>query len=318
MTVSVVLSVYNGREYILEQLGSLVKQTRLIDEVYIIDDCSKDETPFIIQKYIEENGLNNWKLKRNIVNRGWKVNFVEGMQAASGDIIFPCDQDDIWREDKIELMASIIESDSAIEILEGKPHKFYQEDGKIGTFSARNAIGIILDKIHARATICTNTGKVVKKDFDKSFMNRAPGCCLAVRKETVKKYIEYWFDDMPHDALITYFPNLSDGYYIIDREVIDWRQHVGSASRPTERNKSQRIKELELDKKMIDEMIRFSNNKSINVKYIRLLQQAKEWNKIRFEVVRDGKIYKVIHLLRYSSFYLQKRRIITDIKYGLR
>ena len=43
--ISVVMTTYNGEKYLLEQLESLRNQTLEIDEVIIMDDCSKDETP---------------------------------------------------------------------------------------------------------------------------------------------------------------------------------------------------------------------------------------------------------------------------------
>lgn len=45
MKLSVVLSIYNGEKYIIEQLDSLRQQTRLPDEVLMYDDGSTDKTP---------------------------------------------------------------------------------------------------------------------------------------------------------------------------------------------------------------------------------------------------------------------------------
>ena len=40
MKVSLVMAVYNGEKYLIEQLDSIRKQTYLIDEVILIDDES--------------------------------------------------------------------------------------------------------------------------------------------------------------------------------------------------------------------------------------------------------------------------------------
>ena len=42
MKVSLVMAVYNGEKYLIEQLDSIRKQTYLIDEVILIDDVSTD------------------------------------------------------------------------------------------------------------------------------------------------------------------------------------------------------------------------------------------------------------------------------------
>ena len=73
--ISVVMTTYNGKKYLLEQLESLRNQTLKIDEVIIMDDWSKDETPELIRKYIIDNNLSGWKLIENQTNQGWKKNF---------------------------------------------------------------------------------------------------------------------------------------------------------------------------------------------------------------------------------------------------
>jgi glycosyltransferase involved in cell wall biosynthesis len=52
MRVSVAMATYNGADYIIEQLDSIYRQTRAVDEVIICDDCSKDNTVTIVKEYI--------------------------------------------------------------------------------------------------------------------------------------------------------------------------------------------------------------------------------------------------------------------------
>lgn len=54
MKTSVVMSTYNGEEYIIEQLDSLRNQSRPADEVLIADDCSTDNTVDIVRNYIKK------------------------------------------------------------------------------------------------------------------------------------------------------------------------------------------------------------------------------------------------------------------------
>lgn len=94
--VSVVMTTYNGQKYLREQMDSLREQTMPIDEVIIMDDCSTDHTPDLVSAYIKEYDLKGWNLVQNEQNQGWKKNFKSGFDLATGNYIFPCDQDDIW------------------------------------------------------------------------------------------------------------------------------------------------------------------------------------------------------------------------------
>ena len=55
MKTSVVLSTYNGEQYIIEQLESIKNQTRIPDEVLIYDDCSTDQTVELVRNFIDKN-----------------------------------------------------------------------------------------------------------------------------------------------------------------------------------------------------------------------------------------------------------------------
>ena len=52
MKLSIVISTYNGSRYVVEQLKSIMAQTRHPDEVIVSDDCSKDDTISVIKSYI--------------------------------------------------------------------------------------------------------------------------------------------------------------------------------------------------------------------------------------------------------------------------
>lgn len=119
MKTSIILSSYNGKKYIKEQLQSIMAQTLMPDEVIIVDDCSTDSTVEVCNSFIEEHKLDNWKVIPNAVNKGWAENFSDAFLIASGDLIFPCDQDDIWLEDKIEKMTSVMKSHPEIGLLIG-------------------------------------------------------------------------------------------------------------------------------------------------------------------------------------------------------
>ncbi len=103
--ISVCIATYNGEKFIEKQLQSILDQTLSVDEVIICDDCSTDNTPKIVKAFIEKNGLkDSWKFSVNEKNIGYCLNFYGAIEKAKGDLIFLCDQDDIWCKDKVQVM----------------------------------------------------------------------------------------------------------------------------------------------------------------------------------------------------------------------
>ena len=126
LQTTVVMATYNGEKNIIEQLNSLKDQSQKIDEVIIADDCSSDNTVAIVEDFIRKNNLkSNWRIIINKKNKGWRRNFMEAMWLSKGDLVFPCDQDDIWRKDKVEIMSNIMEKNPAINLLTSNYCEFF-------------------------------------------------------------------------------------------------------------------------------------------------------------------------------------------------
>lgn len=98
MKISVAIPTYNGGKFLREQLDSIYHQTRVPDEVVVVDDCSKDNTVIILKEYADKYGL---KYYQNESNLGYNKNFEKAIRLCTGDIIALCDQDDYWFPTKI-------------------------------------------------------------------------------------------------------------------------------------------------------------------------------------------------------------------------
>src|SRR5919109_4233023 len=103
MRISIALGTFNGARYLEEQLNSIVAQTRRADEIVICDDASTDSTAEIAARYAT-------RLIRNPQRLGTSRNFSQAISACTGDVIFLCDQDDVWSPKKIEVMSAAFES----------------------------------------------------------------------------------------------------------------------------------------------------------------------------------------------------------------
>lgn len=108
MTLSVVVPNYNKEEYIGRCLDSIIKQTRLPEEIVIVDDCSTDNSREIIKAFCNKYPfVKAIFLKKNAgVSNARNV----GIKNSTSDYITMLDSDDIYyNEDKLKNEMSIIE-----------------------------------------------------------------------------------------------------------------------------------------------------------------------------------------------------------------
>ena len=98
--VSIVLSTYNGEKYIEEQINSILSSSYQDIDLYIRDDGSSDRTMEILEGY-RSNAPEQIHVFRNDVNLGVTLNFLQGICDTTADYIMLCDQDDVWKSNKI-------------------------------------------------------------------------------------------------------------------------------------------------------------------------------------------------------------------------
>lgn len=101
-TVDILLACYQGEAYLRSQLDSLFLQSYSHFRVLARDDGSTDQTYAILQDYAKR-----YPEKIHIIPSGTKLgvvgNFNALLEVATADFVFFCDQDDVWKENKIEL-----------------------------------------------------------------------------------------------------------------------------------------------------------------------------------------------------------------------
>ena len=100
LLLSVAMATCNGERYITEQLDSIARQTRLPDELVVCDDRSEDRTVALVEAFSRRAPF-PVRLQINPVRLGSTRNFETAIRACGGDIIFLCDQDDVWYPQKV-------------------------------------------------------------------------------------------------------------------------------------------------------------------------------------------------------------------------
>ena len=105
LSLSVALASYNGERYLGEQLDSIARQTRLPDELVICDDASTDSTADIVREFARRAPFAVRFLQHERI--GSTRNFELAIAECRGDIIFLCDQDDVWYPDKVKTVEAV-------------------------------------------------------------------------------------------------------------------------------------------------------------------------------------------------------------------
>jgi glycosyltransferase involved in cell wall biosynthesis len=201
MKISVCMAAYNGERYIEEQILSILNQSKDVDELLIVNDCSTDNTLKIICN------LNNSRIKiiNNETNIGVTKTFEKAIYHASGDIIFLSDQDDIWMPTKVEKVVK------------------FMTDRKV-------------DAVVTDAIIVHENGEVLNKsffEFRKSgpgllknfYKNSYIGCCMAIDSK-LKKYILPFPDYIEiHDEWIGIVSNFIGNIEFLPEKLIKYRRH---------------------------------------------------------------------------------------------
>lgn len=104
--ISIAMTTYNGEKFLREQIESIISQTFTDWELVVCDDCSKDSSWFILEKYRQLDS--RIKIYKNETNLGFKKNFEKAISLCTGEYIALSDQDDIWLPNHLSLLLSLL------------------------------------------------------------------------------------------------------------------------------------------------------------------------------------------------------------------
>ena len=303
MTISVVLTTYNGRKYLKDQMDSLAGQSRPADEVIILDDDSTDETVPMIQQYIRENHLSGWRLIRHETNQGWKKNFTEGFDLAAGDLIFPCDQDDIWYPDKIERMESCMQEHPELEMLAGNYTIFFSEKDQ----------GHGSQKYRENGRKMKSDGSLVVPDLDPRWPYiLRPGCVTCFRKSFYEAIRGAWDVSYAYDAILWRYARMDHALGILNIPVIQFRRHGDNATSYAVRTVNSRVETFQeyiIFHQIAEKRVKSDKDRIILRKGIIFLQE-----RIRFFRTKSFPIWLKLALC-YQPYYLSFSGCLGDLYY---
>lgn len=210
--ISVCMATYNGSKYIELQMNSILNQLIDGDEVIVIDDASTDSTIELLKK-INDSRI---KIIPNNSNIGVNKSFEKAISLSNNDYIFMADQDDIWPENRIDIMIQAL----------------YNENVKLvsGNSSFIDMTG---------ANIEYPIGQLKKRDSHKVIKNILSifigrgyyyGCAMAFKKELVDYILPFPDYIESHDLWIAMCGILLKKSYHIENVVLYRRVHGNNAS----------------------------------------------------------------------------------------
>lgn len=221
MKISVCLAAYNGAKFIIRQLDSVISQLGTDDQVIVVDDRSKDQTVGLIK---EKYG-NRIEIYVNEQNMGAIKSFERAISMAKGDIVFLCDQDDIWEEGKVEKVLKAFRVQNADLVI----HDAYVVDGDL--------------QIMHKSWNEYNKNNVNQGIFGNLVKNAFTGAMMAFKKELVPLYLPFPKNIEMHDQWFAIVCMLEKRKIIyINEPLMKYVRHGGNVTGMRKRSLAEQLK----------------------------------------------------------------------------
>ncbi|WP_104192157.1 glycosyltransferase family 2 protein [Cryobacterium sp. Y82] len=218
VSVSVALCTYNGAAYLEEQLLSIIGQTLRPDEIVVSDDGSTDETLAVVQRVMAERPDPAVVVLRNSSALGVTANFEQALAACSGDLIALCDQDDIWRPDRVKRMVAEFTQRPALQMLHADARLVDAAGDPLG-FTLLQTLGV---SDADRAAV--HAGHAIDAYLRRNIVT---GATMMVRRELVERSRPFpasWV----HDEWLAMVAAATGSVDLLDEPLTDYRQHGGN------------------------------------------------------------------------------------------
>ncbi|TLV03301.1 glycosyltransferase family 2 protein [Dyadobacter luticola] len=293
--ISIAMCTYNGRDFLQQQLDSILAQTVSDWEMVIVDDCSADDTHAILNAYAERDP--RFKIHCNDQNLGYNKNFEKALQLCECDIIAICDQDDIWRPDKLETQLNALGDHQLIY----HDSEFIEDSGK--------PMGIkISDKFNFYRG--SNPEAFL-------YLNCVSGHSIMMKKPVLEKALPFPAN-FHYDQWLAFISATEGSINFVDQCLVKYRQHQKNntdmlALHAVARNVDQKLEGLEQESAWLLLCLGKAKGKSkllIDRLYTLSLQRNKSFASIAYGIT----IWKN----RQSLLYLLKKSEVSKFFYTLR
>lgn len=215
MTTSVALCTFNGEKYLEEQMESILSQKVPVNEIVICDDGSTDKTSSILKNY-QKQFPDVIRLFFNEENLGYVSNFEKALTLCTKDLVFLCDQDDIWHPEKAGTIIQYFAENTEIGLVAHDLELIGSYEGKQTFWELKN--------------FRNNTQKISSENLLKNILlngNVFPGMTLTIRKKLLLTYLPLQKIDSTiiHDYELIIKALRDDKFGVINKVLGGYRQH---------------------------------------------------------------------------------------------
>lgn len=284
--VDVLIATYNGEKYVKEQIDSVLNQTYKNIHIIISDDCSKDSTREVLKEYENNDKITIYYQENNL---GYVRNFEFLLRKVESNLYMLCDQDDFWKEEKIEKAVEKLEKENLdlvfgdLEVVDKDLNTIYDSFNKYM-------------KLDRKINKCINSYKL------EYLYNCVTGCTILSKKSFLDKILPLPVNSkhMLHDYWIGVIVSLYGKIGYIEDKYIKYRQHgnnqVGTDKISHGFNKLSKVRDLFIDVKLgIFEAYVLNENK--------FPENLKEQNRKAFEYYKRLRKIKYINFNGWGIFY---------------
>lgn len=215
MKTSVAVCTYNGEYFLKKQIDSILNQTHPVDEIIICDDKSTDGTLDILYSY-KKAFPKLFEIHINEKNLRSVKNFEKALSLCNNDIIFLCDQDDIWVNDKVEKYLNYFIKHPNISVIASNGFRIDEYGHSLDVITIWDVIGLMRDE-----KIKINFFEII------SFSgNIATGATMAIKKDFLKKTLPFpEVTEFHHDEWLALIAASEEKFDFIDDKTFYYRQH---------------------------------------------------------------------------------------------
>jgi len=110
--LSVIIPVFNGRNFLVDALAGVQQQTLLPDEIIVIDDGSTDDSWALMESLVDDR----IKILRQ-VHTGAAAARNLGIENSCGELLAFMDCDDLWEPEKLKLQVNLLQQKPEVGIV---------------------------------------------------------------------------------------------------------------------------------------------------------------------------------------------------------
>ncbi len=204
--VSVCLALYNGENFIREQIESILSELSQYDEVIICDDASTDTSISIIQSINDPRII----LIRNTKNIGHVKNFEKALSLAKGDLMFLSDQDDIWVKGKVRKTIVAFQKDKKISLV-------YHNLQPVDVFGNDLHIDFPAYSEGKRGSLQFLAHQLIKPQIF--------GCACCLNRKKIDNLLPFPKSTYAHDHWIAVWAALNGQIFFLQDKLVKYRKH---------------------------------------------------------------------------------------------